>query len=123
MKGDAMLSTRTIVVRAGVTAVEVMLAVLLVGGLTPADFTLNALQALALAGAGAGLSVLYNAARQWLEQSAAGRRLQALRAERDRQLAEQERAAVALDTDDEDPGEILDLSAGTRRPRWHWPGR
>lgn len=54
-----------ILVRALVTAAQVALSVIIAGGAL--DVSADALQVAAMSGAGAGLSVLYNALTQWLE--------------------------------------------------------
>ena len=78
--------TREIAVRAAVTAAEAFLAAVLAVGLT--DLTVDAVELAALTGLGAGLSVVYNAARAWLDRSRTVRLVRALRAERRRQLRE-----------------------------------
>jgi hypothetical protein len=59
-----------ILVRAVVTAVEAALAVLLASGLT--DLSPEMIEATAIVGASAGLSVIYNALRLWLDTSEVG---------------------------------------------------
>ena len=110
-----MQSTRSIALRAVVTAFEVMLAVVLVGGLTPADLEPDAVELMVLAGLGAGLSVIYNSAREWLDQTKVARGLRSLRRERDRQRAELEASRVI--PDEPEPPPVLDLSASTRQRR------
>ena len=61
------MDVRAILVRAVVTAVEAVLAVLLSTGLTDLDAT--GVQTAAVTGIAAGLSVVYNALRQWLDAS------------------------------------------------------
>ncbi len=57
---------REIALRAGVTAVEAFLAGILAVGLT--GLTIEGAELAALTGLGAGLSVVYNAARTWLDR-------------------------------------------------------
>lgn len=57
---------REIAVRAGVTGLEAFLAGILAAGLT--DLTIEGVELAALTGLGAGLSVVYNAARAWLDR-------------------------------------------------------
>ena len=59
------MDVKAILVRAVVTAVEAVLAVLLSAGLTDLDAT--GVQTAMVTGLAAGLSVVYNALRQWLE--------------------------------------------------------
>jgi hypothetical protein len=66
----ATMNYQKILTRAVVTAVEAVLAVLLASGLT--DLSPNALETAAITGAAAGLSVIYNALRQWLDTDGVG---------------------------------------------------
>ena len=59
------MDVKAILVRAVVTAVEAVLAVLLSTGLTDLDAT--GVQTAVVTGLAAGLSVIYNALRQWLD--------------------------------------------------------
>jgi len=59
------MDVRAILVRAVVTAVEAVLAVVLSAGLTDLDAT--GVQTAVVTGIAAGLSAIYNALRQWLE--------------------------------------------------------
>ena len=59
------MDVKAILVRSVVTAVEAVLAVLLSAGLTDLDAT--GVQTAVVTGLAAGLSVIYNALRQWLE--------------------------------------------------------
>ncbi|HLT70063.1 MAG TPA: hypothetical protein VKZ72_07845 [Acidimicrobiales bacterium] len=59
------MDVRAILVRAVVTAVEAVLAVLLSAGLTDLDAT--GVQTALVTGIAAGLSAAYNALRQWLD--------------------------------------------------------
>lgn len=61
---------RKIGVRALVTAVEAFLALILASNFT--DLTADKAEAAALAAAAAGLSVVYNALRQWLDTGGVG---------------------------------------------------
>jgi len=61
------MDVKAILVRAVVTAVEAVLSVLLSAGLTDLDAT--GVQTAVVTGLAAGLSVVYNALRQWLEAS------------------------------------------------------
>lgn len=65
MTGRSDMDIKAIVVRAVVTAFEAALAVLLATGLT--DLSAEVYQGVLIAGAAAGLSVIYNATRQWLD--------------------------------------------------------
>lgn len=80
------MNLREIGIRAGVTAVEGFLAAVLAVGLT--GMTVEAAELAALSGLGAGLSVIYNAARSWLDRSSTVRLVRALRAERRRHISE-----------------------------------
>lgn len=64
------MNWKKIATRAVVTAVEAVLAVLLASGLT--DLSPDALEAATITGAAAGLSVIYNALRQWLDTEGVG---------------------------------------------------
>jgi len=57
-----------IAVRAAVTAVEATLALLLTSNLT--ELTVDTAEAAAITGIAAGLSVIYNSLRSWLDSSA-----------------------------------------------------
>jgi hypothetical protein len=71
-----------------VTAAEVFLAAILATGLT--NLSVDAVELALLAGAGAGLSVIYNGLRYWLEErSKIVQLVRALKAERDRQLTDE----------------------------------
>ena len=59
------MDVKAILVRAVVTAVEAVLSVVLSAGLTDLDAT--GVQTAVVTGLAAGLSVVYNALRQWLE--------------------------------------------------------
>ena len=61
------MNIQKIATRAVVTAIEAVLAVLLASGLT--DLSPDALETAVITGAAAGLSVVYNALRQWLDTS------------------------------------------------------
>lgn len=63
--GGPDMNIKTIVVRAIVTAAEALLATLLATGLT--DLSPEATQTALIAAAAAGLSVIYNALRQYLD--------------------------------------------------------
>ena len=65
-----MQNARKIAVRALVTAVEMFLSLVLVSGLT--DLTVDAAEKAGLAAAAAGLSVIYNALRTWLDTEEVG---------------------------------------------------
>lgn len=64
------MNYKKIFTRAVVTAIEAALAVLLASGLT--DLSPDALEAVAVTGAAAGLSVIYNSLRQWLDTEGVG---------------------------------------------------
>jgi hypothetical protein len=65
MTGRSSVDIRTIAVRAVVTAFEAALAVLLASGLT--DLSPEVYQTALTAGLAAGLSIIYNAARSYLD--------------------------------------------------------
>lgn len=65
-----MFDVKTIAVRAFVTAVQAVLAVLIAAGAT--NLSIETAQAAVVAGLGAVLSVLYNAANQWLAAHQSG---------------------------------------------------
>lgn len=95
------MNVKEIAVRAGVTAAEAFLAGILAVGLT--NLTLDGIELAALTGAGAGLSVIYNAARQWLDRPSGLDA--ALRADRDRQDFEGYVAELRDGRDASDAGE------------------
>lgn len=64
------MNIQKITVRAFVTAVEAFLAAILATGLT--DLTLEASETAALTALAAGLSVIYNALRTWLDSTEVG---------------------------------------------------
>lgn len=63
--GSSPMDIKSIFIRAVVTAFEAALAVLLATGLT--DLSTEVYQGVLIAGAAAGLSVVYNALRQYLD--------------------------------------------------------
>lgn len=64
------MNIQKILTRAVVTAVEAVLAVLLASGLT--DLSPDGLETAAITGIAAGLSVIYNALRTWLDTNEVG---------------------------------------------------
>lgn len=64
-----MFNLKVILVRAVVTAAEAAFAVIIAAGFT--GLNVETAEAAVLSGAAAGLSVLYNAVRQWLDSQAA----------------------------------------------------
>ncbi len=64
------MNIQKIIVRALVTAAEALLATLLATGLT--DLTIEGAETAAITALAAGLSVIYNALRTWLDTSEVG---------------------------------------------------